>query len=128
MVPEKQELEFYVVLSVVIFGILFAQFFLVKVNLGRALWWDEAIYILMAKSIVSGGEIGFFEAFRPLVWPILLSPFQWISNQRALVVSLSVLLNLTNLLLVYLIFKKMTNRMIALVSVPYPSSCTDLKR
>lgn len=35
-------------------------------------WWDEAIYIGTGKFIFSGGVIGAFEVFRPLVWPFVL--------------------------------------------------------
>ncbi|OHA16660.1 MAG: hypothetical protein A3G52_03140 [Candidatus Taylorbacteria bacterium RIFCSPLOWO2_12_FULL_43_20] len=35
------------------------------------IWWDESIYIGMAKWIFSGHEFGYFEPFRPLVWPLV---------------------------------------------------------
>lgn len=36
------------------------------------IWWDESVYIGMGKYIFSGGMIGMFENFRPLVWPTTL--------------------------------------------------------
>ena len=38
-------------------------------------WWDEAIYIGMAKFISSFGELGHWEYFRPPLWPIFLGVF-----------------------------------------------------
>lgn len=115
----KRSLEFFGILVVIVVGIGIAQFLLLQVNLNRALWWDEAIYVLMAKSIASGGQIGFFESFRPVVWPLLLAPFQGLFNQRFLLMSLSVFFNAVNLLLVYLIFKKLVDKRVALVSIPF---------
>ncbi len=35
------------------------------------IWWDTSIYIGMGKYIFSGGHIGLWEPFRPLLWPII---------------------------------------------------------
>ncbi len=39
-------------------------------------WWDETIYIGMAKWVFSGGTLGYWESFRPVVLPFLLG-FGW---------------------------------------------------
>jgi hypothetical protein len=39
----------------------------------QAIWWDAAVYLSMAKFLVSGGTLGLWEPIRPLVWPVLLS-------------------------------------------------------
>lgn len=39
------------------------------------IWWDESVYIGMGKYIFSGGMLGMFESFRPLVWPTVLGMF-----------------------------------------------------
>ncbi|MCC2630978.1 MAG: Alg9-like mannosyltransferase family [Candidatus Paceibacter sp.] len=41
----------------------------------RAIWWDGAIYVDMGKYIFSHGTIGFWEGFRPVVWPAILGSF-----------------------------------------------------
>lgn len=39
------------------------------------IWWDAAVYDGMGKYIFSAGEVGLWEANRPLVWPSLLGFF-----------------------------------------------------
>ncbi len=34
-------------------------------------WWDTSIYIGMGKYIFSGGHLGLWEPFRPILWPII---------------------------------------------------------
>lgn len=36
------------------------------------LWWDETIYIGMAKYLFSAGTLGYWETFRPVIFPIVL--------------------------------------------------------
>ncbi len=42
----------------------------------NVLWWDETIYIGMAKFIFSNGVLGFWENFRPFLLPFVLG-FGW---------------------------------------------------
>jgi hypothetical protein len=37
-----------------------------------ALWWDETIYLGMAKYLFSGGTLGYWEMFRPPMLPVML--------------------------------------------------------
>lgn len=41
----------------------------------RTVWWDSAVYIGMGKYVYSLGNSGFWEASRPLVWPLILGFF-----------------------------------------------------
>lgn len=43
--------------------------------LPRPLAWDASVYAGMAKYVVTAGHAGLWEPLRPLVWPLLLSPF-----------------------------------------------------
>lgn len=36
----------------------------------KLIWWDEAVYIGMGKYLATMGQIGFWEFFRPVVFPI----------------------------------------------------------
>jgi len=45
---------------------------LIHFLINRPLWWDSHIYIGMGKYIFSSGELGWWEAFRPLLHPFLL--------------------------------------------------------
>jgi len=38
-------------------------------------WWDAAVYIGMAKYMFSFGQLGLWEEFRPLIWPLMLGFF-----------------------------------------------------
>ncbi len=72
--------------------------------------WDEATYIQIGKYIFSTGQIGFLEPFRPLVWPVILGIFWKFNLDPAVVGPMLVLLfSLGNIILVYLIGKKIYN-------------------
>lgn len=36
-------------------------------------WWDEAVYVSMGKYIATGGHLGYFEIFRPPLFPLFYS-------------------------------------------------------
>lgn len=42
-----------------------------------ALWWDEAIYLGMAKWLFSGGTLGYWEYFRPPLFAFVLGAGWW---------------------------------------------------
>lgn len=54
-----------------IFGLLFLEL-AVLCSATRTYWWDETIYIGMAKYIYTLGGLGFWESFRPLGYPLLI--------------------------------------------------------
>jgi len=62
--------------SILIFFIISKILFLLYEN---NVWWDAAVYIGMGKYIFSLGDAGFWEASRPIVWPIILG-FLWKIN------------------------------------------------
>lgn len=58
-----------------IFFIIFGIALLLRVwymFYSSVLWWDETIYIGMAKFLFSAGTLGYWEAFRPVVLPVVL--------------------------------------------------------
>src|SRR3989344_3908686 len=69
-------------------------------------YFDEGVYISIAKYITSGVEKGYFESIRPLMFPVLLSPLQLFSfNQFIAGRVLSLVLVICCILLVYYITK-----------------------
>ncbi|MBW2982742.1 glycosyltransferase family 39 protein [Candidatus Woesearchaeota archaeon] len=42
------------------------------VSLPAVPWWDETIYVGMAKHLFSGGSLGYWEVFRPPIMPVLM--------------------------------------------------------
>ena len=57
------------IIGILVFAFLIRLIFLFK---NPALWWDSAVYIGMAKYIFSAGQMGLWEYFRPLLWPLVL--------------------------------------------------------
>ncbi|NQV08352.1 glycosyltransferase family 39 protein [Candidatus Woesearchaeota archaeon] len=82
-----------------------------------AVWWDSAVYIGMGKYIFSFGEIGFFEASRPLVWPIILG-FIWKIGLNPILIGrvLEILFALGIIYLTYLIGKEVFSEKIGLLA------------
>jgi len=54
---------------VLVFSFLIRIFYL---SINWPLWWDAHVYIGMGKYIFTGGEIGIWESFRPLIHPFLI--------------------------------------------------------
>ncbi|MBI2151683.1 glycosyltransferase family 39 protein [Candidatus Woesearchaeota archaeon] len=76
---------------------------LIHFLINRPLWWDSHIYVGMGKYIFSSGELGWWEAFRPLLHPFLLG-LSWKIGLDPLVVGK--LLDLFfSLLVIYLTYK-----------------------
>ena len=80
-------------------------------------WWDSAVYIGMGKYIYSFGNSGFWEASRPLVWPLLLG-FFWKVGLNAVFFGrlLELLFAAGCILLTYLIGKQIFNRKTGILS------------
>ncbi len=58
--------------------LLFIASFIVRaimVLAPRVLMWDGAIYVGMGKYIFSHGTLGYWEPFRPVIWPLILGIF-----------------------------------------------------
>ena len=77
-------------------------------------WWDSSVYIGMGKYIFSWGAVGLNEAFRPILWPLILG-FVWKLGINPLTFGMvfDLALNLASIYLVYIIAKKITNRRVA---------------
>lgn len=101
--------------SILIFFIISKILFLLYEN---NVWWDAAVYIGMGKYIFSLGDAGFWEASRPIVWPIILG-FLWKINLDVIFHGkiLSLLFSLGVLILTYLIAKQIFDKKIALISI-----------
>jgi len=82
-----------------------------------ALWWDSAVYIEMGKYIFSSGNIGLFEASRPLVWPLILG-FLWKIKLDPIFFGriFMLLFSLAIICLTYLIARDVFNEKIALLA------------
>ncbi len=78
-------------------------------------WWDSSVYIGLGKYIFSGGAVGVNEAFRPILWPLILG-FVWKIGINPLIFGMvfDLILNLASIYLVYIIAKKIINRKAAM--------------
>ncbi len=78
------------------------------------LWWDSHIYISMGKYMFSGGKLGLWESFRPLLHPFLLG-LAWKLNLDPFILGkiMDLLFSLLSIYLVYRIGEKIFNLRIA---------------
>ncbi|MBI2652296.1 glycosyltransferase family 39 protein [Candidatus Woesearchaeota archaeon] len=65
------------IIYIIVFLFLITK--LLMISNYKIIWWDSAVYIGMGKYIYSLGNAGFWEASRPLVWPLILG-FLWKLN------------------------------------------------
>lgn len=79
---------------------------LIFVSFPNTPWWDEAIYVGMAKFVYSFGKIGFWEYFRPPIWPIFLSFFFKIGFTIKNIHIIQALISMVFLIFTYLISEK----------------------
>ena len=78
------------------------------------LWWDSSVYIGMGKYIFSLGDIGLWEASRPLVWPVILGFFWKIGLDPVFFGKIiSSFFSLASIILLYIIILKIFNKKIA---------------
>jgi 4-amino-4-deoxy-L-arabinose transferase-like glycosyltransferase len=86
-------------------------------SLNHPLWWDSHVYIGMAKYIYSSGNLGIWEAFRPLIHPILLGSF-WKLGFNTIFIGklLDLIFSLTSIYLTYLVGKKIFNKNTGLIA------------
>lgn len=79
--------------------------------------WDSSVYLMMGKFLVSGGAVGFSEAFRPLPWPFFLGLLWKIGWDPAVTGSLvEILFTVGDIILVYLIGRKVFNSTVGWVA------------
>jgi 4-amino-4-deoxy-L-arabinose transferase-like glycosyltransferase len=85
--------------------------------ISRSLFWDEAVYIGLGKSIWSFGKAGIWEPIRPLGLPLIIGLF-WriglpvIASSQALALFFSA----AAIILAYLIGRKLFNNFVAVIS------------
>jgi len=81
-------------------------------------WWDTSIYIGMGKHIYSGGYIGIWENFRPLLFPLLLG-LSWKIHFDPLVFGKLFVFfgSIGSLLLAYLLGKKIEGEKTGILSM-----------
>ena len=101
------------VISVLLLSLAIRLFYL---SLKHPLWWDSHVYIGMGKYFFSGGAIGIWESFRPLLHPIILGAF-WKSGFNPIFIGklLDLIFSLVAIYLTYLIGKKIFNRETGLI-------------
>jgi len=101
-------------------GIILALFStMLAVNIDRALWWDESIYLLLSRSIASAGETGYFEDFRPVLWSFFLIPVLFVRQISNTMSVITLAINALNLYMVYRVFRKFVNKKALLISLPF---------
>ena len=81
------------------------------------LWWDSHVYIGMGKYILSVGQFGIWESFRPLVHPTLIGTL-WKAGIDPIFGGkcLDLIFSLIAILLLFKISDKIFNRKIAIIS------------
>ncbi len=85
---------FFTILKLIIFG-------------NNLAFFDEGVYIGIAKFFASGGRVGYFEAIRPLALPLLIMPLLWLKI-NALISGriIGMLLSVGSIIGIYLSTKK----------------------
>ncbi len=96
---------------------VFAVLFFGLVSLRRALWYDEAIYIGMAKWFFSFGKIGLLDALRPPLFPMILGFFwKFGLNPRIFGIVMNFFLDILSALIIYKISSRFIRKEYALLS------------
>lgn len=61
--------------TIIITAFLIAQLYLLKGIWTQPLSWDPAIYSAMGQHLYTGGELGLWESYRPILLPVILGLF-----------------------------------------------------
>ena len=69
----KDKSRFILLVTCIIYFV-FKLIFYIK----GVVFFDEGVYLGIAKYFAYGGQIGYFEYIRPLLLPVILTPFQWL--------------------------------------------------
>ena len=82
----------------------------------QTLWWDSHVYVEMGKFIFSGGHLGIWESFRPLILPLVLGSFWKMKLDHIFIGKiLDLIISTISVYLLYLITSKAFNKKIALI-------------
>jgi hypothetical protein len=113
-----------------IFSLIFFVFIIVKIFslfVVHDIWWDSSVFLGMGKYIYSSGDIGLFEASRPLVWPLILGLFWKIGLNAVFFGKLAIIAFSSGILiLTYLIAHELFNKKIAVLSAFFLSLSSTL--
>lgn len=104
-----------------VFLLLIASLFLKIFSYeNKPLYWDESTYIAIGKYIYSFGEFGFKEAFRPIIWPLILG-LLWKLKLNIFLIGkfLEIGFGLGVIYLVYLIGRKVFNESVGLLAAAF---------
>jgi len=106
----------YLFLSVVLLSFFISNLLLIFYQ--ENVWWDSGVYVGMGKYIYSSGNSGFWEASRPIVWPLILG-LLWTSNIDVVLFGkiASLFFSVGVLLMTFLISKEIFDEKIALLAV-----------
>ncbi|HJN56730.1 MAG: glycosyltransferase family 39 protein [Candidatus Woesearchaeota archaeon] len=104
----KTFIIFISIISVVYFSSLFIH---------HDIWWDSAVFLGMGKYLWSLGNVGLWEASRPIIWPLLLG-FFWKLNLNPIIFGqiTAILFSIGTIALTYLIAVNIFNKKTALIS------------
>src|SRR3989338_9396284 len=98
MFKEKRD-QFFLVFILLFFALI--QFYLLITEDLRG--WDESVYVSMGKWLISHGEVGLFEVFRPILLPFFSGIFSLMNLDPFFAGGLLVMLSAT--LLLVLVYK-----------------------
>jgi 4-amino-4-deoxy-L-arabinose transferase-like glycosyltransferase len=88
-------------------------FFLTK---DQAVWWDEAEYLVKAKSLALGTPDTGFWPGRPVLFPLMLSAFYFLSLGEVSIRFVMLFVSIASVYLVYLVGRKMFGERVGLIS------------
>ncbi|MFH1682499.1 MAG: glycosyltransferase family 39 protein [Candidatus Woesearchaeota archaeon] len=101
MIKPKRNIA--ILISICLFYLLLKAIIFLK---GKV-YFDEGVYLGIAKYFASAGQAGYFESLRPLALSFILTPFQWLPLNQVIVGRIiSLVLIVLCILLVYHITKK----------------------
>ena len=83
---------------------------------GQALWWDEAEYMLKAKSIIKGTPLTGFAPIRETIAPLFWALLYFIWEGEYLVRFFQVIISTATVIMTYLVARRLFNKKIALLA------------
>ena len=102
-------------IALLVFAFLVRLYYFILTK-SQPVWWDEAEYLLKAKSIALGTpDTGFWEG-RPILFPIMLSAFYFIGLGEISIRFFLIIISFFSVYLVYLVGKQLFSEKIGLIS------------
>ena len=104
-----------ILIALLVFAFLVRLYYFILTK-SQPVWWDEAEYLLKAKSIALGTpDTGFWEG-RPILFPIMLSAFYFIGLGEISIRFFLIIISFFSVYLVYLVGKQLFSEKIGLIS------------